>query len=122
MKIFTKADIVIIALVLCIALAGYVVGSFVLGDRSELVIIEVEGKLHSKYDFGIENTVPIETTYGRNTIQITKTGVRVSSSDCSDRLDVLQGEITKPGQTIVCLPHKLVIYITGKADYDIISH
>jgi len=122
MKLFTKTDIAMIVLVLCIALAGYVVGGFALGSHSEFIIIEVDGNLHSKYSFGIENTVVIENTYGKNTVQITKTGVYVRDSNCPDGLDVLQGEITKPRQTIVCLPHRLVIYITGRADYDIISH
>ena len=38
--------------------------------------------------------------------------VFISEADCPDGLCVNTGKISKTGQTIICLPHKLVIEIT----------
>lgn len=46
-----------------------------------------------------------------NTIEVKKDRIRVKSADCPDQNCVLTGFIEKPGQTIVCLPHRLVIEI-----------
>ena len=35
------------------------------------------------------------------------------SANCNDALCVKQGNISKVGQTIICLPHKLIIEIKG---------
>lgn len=46
-----------------------------------------------------------------NEIQATGQTVRITSADCNDQVCVRRGKISKPGQTIVCLPHKLLIEI-----------
>ena len=43
----------------------------------------------------------------------------MEDADCPDKVCVKTGKIKKPGQTIVCLPHRTVIEITGdNADID----
>ena len=39
--------------------------------------------------------------------------VSVTEADCPDKVCVNTGEISKSGDTIVCLPHKLVVEIEG---------
>lgn len=59
-----------------------------------------------------------------NTIQIVGNKIRIKGATCSDQICVLTGFISKPGETIVCLPHKLVIEIQtvdGQSDDIIIS-
>ncbi|MBW8350955.1 NusG domain II-containing protein [Bacillus sp. IITD106] len=46
-----------------------------------------------------------------NVIEIKNNQVRMKSANCSDQVCVRTRAISKPGQTIVCLPHKLVIEI-----------
>ena len=43
----------------------------------------------------------------------------MEDADCPDKVCVKTGKIKNPGQTIVCLPHRTVIEITGdNADID----
>ncbi|MFS0865515.1 NusG domain II-containing protein [Fredinandcohnia sp. 179-A 10B2 NHS] len=59
-----------------------------------------------------------------NTIEIVDNKIRIKGATCSDQVCVLTGYISKPGETIVCLPHKLVIEIQtvdGQSDDIIIS-
>ena len=42
--------------------------------------------------------------------------VYMSDADCPDKLCVHTGTIHKTGETIVCLPHRVVVEITGTTD------
>lgn len=42
-------------------------------------------------------------------LYIEKNGVTVVRSDCADKICVNTGKITKPGQTIVCLPARVSV-------------
>lgn len=46
-----------------------------------------------------------------NTIVTTGNQIQIKDANCSDQVCVRKGKISKPGQTIVCLPHKLLIAI-----------
>lgn len=54
-----------------------------------------------------------------NEIVTTANQIEIQDANCPDQVCVKKGKIAKPGQTIVCLPHKLLIEIkssTGAAD------
>src|SRR5690625_813603 len=46
-----------------------------------------------------------------NTIELTDQGIRINRATCNDQVCVRTGFISKAGQTIICLPHQLVIEI-----------
>lgn len=59
-----------------------------------------------------------------NTIEVKDEKIRIRAATCLDQICVLTGYISKPGETVVCLPHKLVIEIeaiNGVSDDIIIS-
>ena len=43
----------------------------------------------------------------------------VSDADCPDRLCVRQKAISRKGESIICLPHKLVILIESMEEGDV---
>lgn len=49
-----------------------------------------------------------------NTIEVSDDRIRIKSANCPDQICVLTGFISKPGETIVCLPHRLVIEIQSE--------
>ena len=49
----------------------------------------------------------------RNLIVIADGVCRVTQADCPDGICVLHGGIRRPGEAIICLPHHLVVEITG---------
>ena len=53
---------------------------------------------------------------GTNRIVIQDNAVYMSDADCPDKLCVHTGTIHKTGETIVCLPHRVVVEITGTTD------
>ena|SRR5690625_4374207 len=59
-----------------------------------------------------------------NTIEIKDEAIRIQGATCSDQVCVRTGFISQPGETIICLPHKLVIEIkasNGESEELIIS-
>lgn len=55
-----------------------------------------------------------------NLIEIQGDRIRIKEADCGDQICVRRGWASKNGETIVCLPHKLVIEIqtTDGSDID----
>jgi len=52
----------------------------------------------------------------RNVVEVEKGRIRVSEANCPDQVCVRQGWISDSATPIVCLPHGLVIEITGTQD------
>ena len=46
-----------------------------------------------------------------NEVVATNEQIEISDADCPDQLCVKKGKIERAGQTIVCLPHKLLVEI-----------
>lgn len=63
------------------------------------------------------NTDLLENSYevdlGTNRIRIDKDGVSMIYASCPDKLCVNQGKINKKGQSVICLPNKIIIEIAG---------
>lgn len=118
----TKGDKILIVFVLILALGsmGYIRKQG-LSNKDKYVSIQVNGKEIKKIIFDnaiVGNTIPIESEYGYNLIEIGDNEIRVIEADCPDKIDVKQGYISRIGETIVCLPNKMVIEIKGVDSVD----
>jgi hypothetical protein len=65
-----------------------------------------------------DGRVEITTALGSNTVEVADGQIRVVESTCANQDCVHQGAISSPGQTIVCLPNRLVIRVEGSNDGD----
>lgn len=127
----TKGDKYLIIIIIIISFVSfiYINNSEFKKSENKYISIQVNGEEVKKITFGVNmvgKKIPINTEFGYNLIEIGDGKVRVIEADCPDKLDVKQGWISKPGETIVCLPNKLVIEINGSGrtddDIDYISH
>ena len=50
-------------------------------------------------------------------ISIRSGSIKVASSDCPRKICIQSGNISKPGQWIACLPHKIFIQIQGESKF-----
>lgn len=113
----TRGDklLIIFVLILTIVSLGFIKRQGLSNDN-KYVSVQVNGKEIKKviYDKSIiGKTIPIETEYGYNLLEIGDERVRIIEASCPDKIDVKQGYISEIGQTIVCLPNKLVVEIKG---------
>lgn len=135
-----KYDLIVVAAVL--ALAALLGARFWLSPAPEsgtlLAVVEIDGAEVDRFTLaqaaeetrtytnnGVTLTVAPCATAKRDAETWTQTetaGVRVVSSDCPTQDCVHTGQISRAGQSIVCLPAHIVITLAGTdADYDLIT-
>ncbi|MBC1474523.1 NusG domain II-containing protein [Listeria grandensis] len=96
------------------------------GSESKLVaVIKVDGNEYKRVDLTGHtgtDTFKVTTDDGDyNEIEVKGERIRISAADCNDQVCVRVGAIEKLGETIVCLPHKVVIEVqstTGETEPD----
>lgn len=118
MRIIKKMDIVIIAVLLILSFTPHLIffKTSQKGSKNNYAIIKVDGKIHKKIDLSNvkkSEKVNLNLPNGKNTLLVENNSIEMKSANCNDALCVKQGNISKVGQTIICLPHKLIIEIKG---------
>ncbi len=86
------------------------------------VEIIVDGKAIEHYPLDKDREIKLDYG-GYNVLAIRDGYASVTSADCPDKLCVDQRKISKTGETIVCLPHKVVIKVSGgeSPEYDTVA-
>lgn len=113
----TRGDkyLIIFVLILTIISLGFI-KTQALSNDNKYISVQVNGEEIKKIIYDekiIGKTIPIETKYGYNLLEIGDDKVRVIEASCPDKIDVKQGYISNIGETIICLPNKLVVEIKG---------
>lgn len=92
--------------------------------ESPVAEIAVDGKVVEKIPlFSAPREITVRSSGGFNVVRVGDGRAAVVSADCPDKVCVRTGEISRAGEGAVCLPHKLVVRITGGegADVDALS-
>jgi hypothetical protein len=112
---FTLADKILIAGLLILTVLSFpVIKHF--QHEGKLVVIEVDGKLVGNFSLGEDRLIPVDGKLGTTRVEIVGNGVRVLDSPCPHKLCVKSGSISRSGETLVCLPNRVVIRIKGKGE------
>lgn len=118
-------DILLIGGVIIVVIALLIVRNMDRKNAAMVCITDSEG-LQSCFSLTEDRIFTVETGLGTNVIEIKDGKVSVSDADCPDKLCAKQGAISKAGESIVCLPHKLVVRITGdeaaESTYDAVTY
>lgn len=110
-----KADIIILAFILMAAFAAYVIPALLQSDEAGEVSVYQDGVLLYQCSLEEDQTITVSSPEGYNLLLIDESEVRVTDADCPDQLCIRQRAISRKGESIICLPHKLVIQIdSGK--------
>ncbi len=120
-KFIKKGDIAVIAVIIIVAAIFMICNN----SKSEAVqaVITVDGKVVETVDLGSvnEKITVIPATAPRVVISAENGKIRFESAECEDKLCVACGDLSKHGDTAVCLPSKTVITITG-SDVDAVVY
>ena len=107
-----KNDLFLIVILLCLgALPLAWIGD---APPARYAEITVDGKLERRvplYAHSGKESFSIQTPNGTNQIQVEDGAVSVTDADCPDRICARSAPIRRPGETIACIPHKLLIEI-----------
>ncbi len=122
-KRFGKNDIILLIVLLLCALIFWGLSSYLGKEKGNLIQITVDGELYGTYDLNKNQTIDVkikgEVT---NTVVIAEQKVYMQNANCPDKLCKKQGKKDKDGQTIVCLPNKVVVTVFSdeSSEYDAI--
>ncbi len=105
-----KSDIVLLVVVIVLALVTltYVMSTKKPGAK---VQISIDGKVEKTFSIDEDYEYQVTTDMGNNLVVIKDGNVAVHKADCPDKVCVNHVPIKNAGETIICLPHKLVVEI-----------
>lgn len=105
-----KNDWILIAAVF--VAAGIFFGMHLLtpGVKGGVAEVTIDGVLYGTYALDENQTVTIRDT---NRLEIGEGKAKMVWADCPDQICVNQKAISKEGESIICLPNKIVVSIVG---------
>lgn len=116
-----KNDIILVAVILVIAAIG-LLAFLLLSKGGAKAVVTVDGEEVAVYDLSYDTEEIIYSANGGYNKIVVKDGkVSVESASCPDLICVSHHAISREGETIVCLPNKLVVSIESSDNGDIIS-
>lgn len=111
-----RRDLMIIALALLAAGALYAVSQLSLGAAASTVVVTVDGQEVLRRPLAVEDRYEIAQEDGKlNVLRVEDGAVWMEEANCRDGLCIRQGKMRNGAKTIVCLPNKVVVQLTGDA-------
>lgn len=112
-----KNELIIILILLAISIGG-IAAFYIFNATSQDLSVRVsrQGEVLTILPLSEDHTETFTDASGSNTLVISDGKAKMTEADCPDHICVKTYPISSPGETIVCLPHKLVIeVITGES-------
>lgn len=115
MKLFKKADLILIACILFVCLLLFIPKFFDKGDKKTGQIY-IDGEVVAEYDLA---SVEEETYFSTDTnpnckIKISKGEMKFVEAECKDKLCINSGAVKRNSDTAACLPAKVVIAVKSE--------
>ena len=141
LKIIKKADIVLFVILVLLGIGLFAVSAFG-GGKGGTAIVRVKGEVAGTYSLNNDTVLMIEQSpsgavtinetevtdpaalpepeegVARNVLEIKDGKVNMLFSTCKNQICVEHSEIDSTNESIVCLPNRVSIEITGKAGED----
>jgi len=107
-----KKDFILISIVLLISALLLLFYNFIGKQDSDRVLVTIDGKEYLTLSLTEEIQLTIDAGNGKtNVLVIENKTADITDASCPDKLCVSHKSISKNGETIVCLPNKVVVQI-----------
>ncbi len=106
------AGIIIVALVMLLAM------QLTRGEEGNQIQITLDGKIYGTYALSKDQTIEVKNGDFYNKVRIEDGKAYMKEANCPDGYCEEQGKISGHTQTIVCLPHKLVVEVLDNGEAD----
>jgi len=111
---FRKKDFILIAVIIVTAAISTLLIAFAQKGTGRTVRITVDGVLYGEYSLSENQSVTIDEAFGHNKLVIENNSAYMADADCPDKYCMDYKPITNGGETIICLPHRLVAEVVGE--------
>ena len=109
-----RLDIIILIVLIVIAIGSWIAVTVLFDVNGDYVEVIVDNHVQKVISLNDDGEYQVDDGEYSNIITIKNREVYMKSSDCPDQICVKQGMIKKQGESIICLPHKLVIRIASE--------
>ena len=82
--------------------------------KGEVVEVLVNGEIQAQFSLYEDIDYKIETESGYNLLRIEDGEAYILEASCPDQLCVHQKKISEDGESLICLPNKVVVRISGQ--------
>ena len=106
-----KNDVILGGGILVIALVLFLVMHLTRNEAGNQIRITVDGAVYGTYSLEKDQVIEVKENDFYNRIRIQDGAAYMEEADCPDGYCEEQGKISGRTQTIVCLPHKLVVEV-----------
>ena len=105
-----RGDVLLIAALLLLSAIGMLY-LFVLRESGDVVKVTVDGELYGVYSLSVDITEEIPSREGYNRLVIRDGRAYVESASCPDGICISHRPIFRSGESIVCLPNRVVVTV-----------
>ena len=109
-KVMKFKDFILLIGILVVAFAAYIGIQMISYQEAERILISVNGEVYGVYSLHDDQEIKINDT---NILMIQDGEADMIHANCPDQICVDQVEISKTGETIVCLPNKVIVEVKG---------
>ncbi len=113
--------LIIVFVILFVFFLLLAVAVYYVKPQESVVSISVDGDVVREADLSHNESFLIETEYGINSVLIEDGNIHIEDADCPDKLCVRHGTLNGKYDSIVCLPHKLVIEYKNSSGLDAVA-
>ncbi|MBQ1182837.1 MAG: NusG domain II-containing protein [Clostridia bacterium] len=84
---------------------------FLFKTEGKQVVITVDGEVFGTYSISTDQEIEVKTERGVNIVAIFDGKVSVTAADCPDKYCVSHVAVNETGETVVCLPHRMIVEV-----------
>ncbi len=116
-----KKDWILIGIILFVAGLAFLLHEFIGGKGAGCVTVKVNGEIQGVYSLSEDQD--IEINGGTNRLKIRNSTADMTEADCPDKLCVNQRAVSKNGESIICLPNKVIVTVDSSenSEFDAVA-
>ena len=107
-----KRNDIFLCLGVLLACGAAILLPFLFRKSGQTAIVSIDGHLYGEYSLSTAQTIEIDG--GKNILIIENGSISMKHADCPDKLCLSQGKISLAGQSIICLPNRVAVEISGE--------
>lgn len=113
LKQMKKNDFILLAVIIVAALAAFGGVSLysAISTRAPEAVVYLDGEEQGRYPLSEDTTVEIRQESGYNILQIRDGKADITEASCPDKVCVNHRAVSGQGESLVCLPNKMVVEI-----------
>ena len=85
-------------------------------NNNNIALVQINDKVHYEINLDKNQIIKLIEFNPKVEVQVKNNAIRISRNDCDKKICLKMGFISKPGQMIICVPKKILIYIPIKTN------